>query len=918
MGEHNFCLAKECSFMLDSKPDQRQDAFEPPAPQPQVLFEETRAAPDQTDSSGATTTAQPSSHSFEHINIMDARTHGAPPETPPSNMAASVAVQRDPLPPVPNYQLTPPSFGQPTDPASRYRLGGDLTLRLDPQIQAMIQQHTLMSLQPGLVSSGIAGLGRGLPALTPSSTPGGSSVPPAATSPTPASTPSSSTPGSSATPPAPRSTPEPPRPGSVGDIFSAIAAYPTIQSALTRLQTEAEAQALRDWNRLRTGERVVLVSSGIVIAVPALGFSLADPTMRAQLGSILNGTPLPVPGVPWLHLETNLQSDSFMVGFHLDLGRLLAPVLPGFGPGSPNAIGGPPQPEPFPTQRAIQREAQPGGQGETADLGSRIQARLGGGSALEPQMQARFSSALGHDLSNVRIHHDHEANALSQAVSARAFTTGNDIFFRDGAYNPGSSDGQRLLAHELTHTVQQARGPVSGTPTAGGVSISDPGDAFEREAEHQADQLMNSSWSKPTPALPLQPAMQAGSRGFGLVLQRAVDTIGGSFDTDEYATESNASGKEIGVRIDLKFTPRDPVNATKIGMVQMVNSMNEGTPTAINPTVGAHSIPSTEAGAGNHIDRLPSATSPIYGTGNSPTGSLTDAPAWALNGATTPGANSGMQYGWHYTDTSGAAQHQDAHLGDTPKLPNRGNNASQIFETTAVALEGTQANTYYGSVQWGWRTDAAGTFTRLPLTIKSFGVPSATFRRAAELWNAGTNDSGDATVDLPGFRTLQPTPGTEGRAITDSITAGDFATVYQILNGMWIRPMLTTLTDLSGQLATLFANLGQAVGVNVPRLTVAMEAVRLKTAGTALSDASNIWLDPLQNPGLVDQIDEVNDYLGRGTYTVRSGDNLSKIARELYGEANRWREIYNLNRDRIHDPNLIHPGQVLRIPSRNY
>jgi nucleoid-associated protein YgaU len=53
---------------------------------------------------------------------------------------------------------------------------------------------------------------------------------------------------------------------------------------------------------------------------------------------------------------------------------------------------------------------------------------------------------------------------------------------------------------------------------------------------------------------------------------------------------------------------------------------------------------------------------------------------------------------------------------------------------------------------------------------------------------------------------------------------------------------------------------------------------------------------------------------GTRTYTVVAGDNLSKIAKKLLGDANRWREIHQLNADTVKNPNLIHPGQVLKIP----
>src|SRR5690606_28399604 len=56
------------------------------------------------------------------------------------------------------------------------------------------------------------------------------------------------------------------------------------------------------------------------------------------------------------------------------------------------------------------------------------------------------------------IHDNSEANNLSKALNAKAFTSGNDIFFNEGMYNPESGQGQHLLAHELTHTIQQKKG----------------------------------------------------------------------------------------------------------------------------------------------------------------------------------------------------------------------------------------------------------------------------------------------------------------------------------------------------------------------------------------------------------------------------------------------------------------------------
>ncbi|HEX4344423.1 MAG TPA: DUF4157 domain-containing protein [Solirubrobacteraceae bacterium] len=112
---------------------------------------------------------------------------------------------------------------------------------------------------------------------------------------------------------------------------------------------------------------------------------------------------------------------------------------------------------------------------------AQIAARRGRGAPLEPAVRDRMSAALGDSFSDVRVHTDSLAGALARSVQARAFTTGADIYFAGGEYAPGSSAGDRLLGHELTHVVQQR-----GAPTSGELTVSDPGDALEREAERVA------------------------------------------------------------------------------------------------------------------------------------------------------------------------------------------------------------------------------------------------------------------------------------------------------------------------------------------------------------------------------------------------------------------------------------------------
>ena len=116
------------------------------------------------------------------------------------------------------------------------------------------------------------------------------------------------------------------------------------------------------------------------------------------------------------------------------------------------------------------------------EIASAIDAQRGGGAPLGDDVRTDMEHHLGADLSAVRVHTGSEANTLNRAVQAEAFTTGPDVFVSSDRYNPSSNDGRRLLAHELTHVVQQASG------TAGGEGqVSHPGDASEVEAARVGD-----------------------------------------------------------------------------------------------------------------------------------------------------------------------------------------------------------------------------------------------------------------------------------------------------------------------------------------------------------------------------------------------------------------------------------------------
>jgi outer membrane protein OmpA-like peptidoglycan-associated protein len=302
--------------------------------------------------------------------------------------------------------------------------------------------------------------------------------------------------------------PAAPRPADAGDLLDALIAVPAVDAAIDRLREQAAERIASAWGRLGTGGRIGVVSSLGVIGLTTLGGALANPDARRLLLDQLNGRVLPVPGLSWLSVELNTEGENLLFGLHADVGALL-PASLGFGPSSPTAFGGPPGPEPsVPGQRtrAAGAPASPAAD-RSAALADEIHAAAGGGQPLDPPVRRQLEAGLGADLAPVRIHADSESDLLARSVDAVAFTAGRDIFFRAGAYAPGTAAGQHLLAHEAVHVMQQATGPVAGTPTTGGMTISDPSDAFEQEAERAAGAALGAS------AMPAEIAAPQGGSG---------------------------------------------------------------------------------------------------------------------------------------------------------------------------------------------------------------------------------------------------------------------------------------------------------------------------------------------------------------------------------------------------------------------
>jgi hypothetical protein len=155
-------------------------------------------------------------------------------------------------------------------------------------------------------------------------------------------------------------------------------------------------------------------------------------------------------------------------------------------------------------------------------------------------MEPRFN----YDFSGVRIHTDAHAARSAKEVNALAYTVGRDVVFGPGQYAPGTERGSRLLAHELTHVVQQTSSGASAQQTA--KAVSDPSDAAEVEADAMADRVMSGDTvnvtQAPNATLHALNDLETGLLAGGLALGAVGGTLltlwlSGAFDAENYSAE---------------------------------------------------------------------------------------------------------------------------------------------------------------------------------------------------------------------------------------------------------------------------------------------------------------------------------------------------------------------------------------------
>lgn len=129
----------------------------------------------------------------------------------------------------------------------------------------------------------------------------------------------------------------------------------------------------------------------------------------------------------------------------------------------------------------------PAGGAIDADTEDQIASARPGGRPLDGRIRRTMEAAIGADFNGVRLHVGAQSDALNERVQARAFTTGSDIFIRRQDHAPGTVAGQRLLAHELAHTVQQGAAPRLQRQLVNTIQRDDKSDAVALETADRSE-----------------------------------------------------------------------------------------------------------------------------------------------------------------------------------------------------------------------------------------------------------------------------------------------------------------------------------------------------------------------------------------------------------------------------------------------
>ncbi|WP_445633475.1 hypothetical protein NSTC745_05139 [Nostoc sp. DSM 114161] len=231
----------------------------------------------------------------------------------------------------------------------------------------------------------------------------------------------------------------------------------------------------------------------------------------------------------------------------------------------------------------VQRQG--GGVVSTSNLETSIERGRQNGQPLSDDIRQPMEQAFGADLSGVKIHTDSRSHELNQTIQARAFTTGQDIFFRQGEYNPGSYQGKELLAHELTHVVQQNGSAIGRQTDSSATTPVTPDIDIQRVCCSQGEEEEELLQAKELPGRTIQLAPDVNTQVSQQTPQDAAEVEN---DVRQELDNNRARQASVGVQSPLaagttepppdenpKTQPESGKNATDSNSVEMAAPKDE-------------------------------------------------------------------------------------------------------------------------------------------------------------------------------------------------------------------------------------------------------------------------------------------------------------------------------------------------------
>jgi hypothetical protein len=353
------------------------------------------------------------------------------------------------------------------------------------------------------------------------------------------------------------------------------------------------------------------------------------------------------------------------------------------------------------------------------------------GAPVDAGIRSRVENTTGAQLGDARVHTGDASSKAAAALGARAFTAGNDIHFGAGEYQPGSSEGQLLIAHELVHTVQQRGG--AGVQQKG--QVSEPGDAAEVEADRVAEAVVRGGAvcliTQTSAPIARQPVAALFSPNLG-VKKTTLTTPSGTYEvthgliTKPDTTTSPPFG-EYSLKITMK--PNASTGGHDIAFIQTWR-MREPSGAPVTKEKGAD-VTATE------VNRMDTKSGMVLDRAN-PTRDKTPFFGMLKEGGALK-ERSTAHKGKHGGD--------DVMLADTP-----GVNDPDNMEFTATATDMTDG-TPLDAIGWGFKYDSSKrTYTEeTPAIVKAGSERMAGRDRAYKKWNdkVATPGSGIDAVKMP-------------------------------------------------------------------------------------------------------------------------------------------------------------------------